>query len=103
MEDDRVCPICRAIDGYIWVFDGPPPDSLIHPTYGEVWNKTIGSSAHEHGSFGSCRCHIEPEIDMSDMVQKIRLLHDEIKAATDPKQTEPDDATASDVPVEMQL
>jgi hypothetical protein len=86
-HDDRVCPICAAIDGYKWVFEGEVPDSLIHPQYGEVWNIVTGSLAHEQGQFGkkygllsTCRCKTEgkPE-NFQDMIYLIQQKIDEIK------------------------
>jgi hypothetical protein len=86
-HDDRVCPICQAIDGYTWVFTEGVPDSLIHPTYGEVWNIYIGSLAHEHqlhkgskyGLISNCRCTLEPKFDLKDLLEKTRVLHATVK------------------------
>jgi len=85
--DSNACPVCKAIDGYTWIFTDQIPDNLVHPQYGEVWNTSIGSLAHEHfsakqGGFpSSCRCHIEPEFDLKDLLTKVRALHDEIKSS----------------------
>jgi hypothetical protein len=82
-----VCPICRAIDGYKWIFEGEVPDSLIHPTYGEVWNIVTGSLAHEQPQFGkksgllsNCRCQTEGKIEnVSDMIHLIQKAIDQIR------------------------
>lgn len=82
MHDDRVCPVCFAIDGYTWTFTGVVPDSLVHPVYGEVWNTVLGSLAHEtHGSktFSECRCHIEPKFDLADLLKSVKHLRDALK------------------------
>jgi hypothetical protein len=84
--DDRVCPICEAIDGYTWTFTGKVPNSLYHPAYGEVWNTVLGSLAHEHTQFGkkygllsNCRCHIEPTFDLKDLAVLVRKLKNNLK------------------------
>ena len=84
--DDRVCPICKAINGYTWTFEGVPPESLIHPTYGEVWNVVTGSLAHEHKQFGkkygllsNCRCHHESKVDARDLIYLLQKKIDELK------------------------
>ena len=93
--DDRVCPICRDMNGYIFgPFEGEVPDSLYHPQHGEVWNKYTGSLAHEHKQFckkyglmSNCRCHHEHKIEAQDMLhllqQKIDAIKGEIVDAPD--------------------
>jgi hypothetical protein len=85
-HDDRVCPICNAIDGYTWTFTEAVPDSLIHPTYGEIWNKVTGSLAHEHKQFGkkygllsNCRCHTTAQIEIRDLLYLLQKKIDELK------------------------
>ncbi len=82
--DDRVCPVCQALDGYTWIFDtstGPHmTEDLSHPSFGKVWNVNNGSSAHTHAP-SSCRCHIEHEFDLSDLVQKAQKLYDAVEMA----------------------
>ena len=80
MHDDRVCPICRAIDNYIWAFTDEVPNSLIHPEYGEVWNIYVGSQAHGHLG-NNCRCHIEPKFDLKDLLETVKRFRDQIKSA----------------------
>lgn len=77
--DNRVCPVCKALEGYTWTFENQVPNSLTHPQFGEVWNTTIGSAAHEKGMHGQCRCHIEPKFDLTDLVERVKKLRDEIK------------------------
>ena len=84
--DDRTCPICRAVDGYKWVFEGEVPDSLVHPVYGEIWNIVTGSLAHEHKQFGkkygllsNCRCHTEGKVeDIQDLIYLLQRKIDEL-------------------------
>ena len=87
-HDDRVCPICRAIDGYKWVFDSVPPESLVHPAYGEVWNVQMGSLAHEHqlhkgskyGLISNCRCRVEGNIEsLAGLALEIHNLKEELQ------------------------
>jgi hypothetical protein len=59
------------------------PDSLVHPVYGEVWNVTQGSLAHEKQGnkiLSQCRCHLESHFDLKDMLEKVKKLRDEVKA-----------------------
>ena len=82
-HDDRVCHICRGIDGYTWTFEGEVPDSLVHPQYGEVWNTVLGNLAHEAPgirTFSECRCHIKPAFDLKDLVEKVKKLHTAVTA-----------------------
>lgn len=65
-QDNNVCPICKALHGYVWTFENEIPTSLIHPIYGEVWNQEIGSLAHErklpkshHELLSLCRCNLK--------------------------------------------
>jgi hypothetical protein len=92
--DDRTCPICKAVDGYTWTFEGEVPDDLVHPAYGEIWNITIGSLAHEHKQFGkkygllsNCRCHVETKVECQDLIhklqEKIEELNNEVSEAPD--------------------
>jgi hypothetical protein len=88
-HDDRVCPICEAIDGYVFgPYTNVVPDSLVHPTYGEIWNTVTGSLAHEHKQFGkkhglmsNCRCQIESKLDATDLLYMLQRKIDELKNA----------------------
>jgi uncharacterized protein with gpF-like domain len=84
--DARTCPICLAVNGYTWTFMNMVPESLVHPTYGEIWNVSTGSLAHEHKQFGkkygllsNCRCHIEPTFDLKDLLESVKKLRDGLK------------------------
>lgn len=79
-HDDRVCPICQAIEGYTWIFEGQVPDSLEHPQFGEVWNKIEGSGAHGHKD-NTCRCHLKIQISAKDLLEKLKKLRDDVQAA----------------------
>jgi hypothetical protein len=81
-HDDRVCPICQAIDGYVWTIESGKDvfyNTLTHPTYGDVWNVQEGSRAHGHQN-DNCRCRITPEFDLSDLVDKTQKLYNAVKA-----------------------
>jgi uncharacterized protein with gpF-like domain len=85
--DARTCPLCLAINGYTWTFTDTVPDSLIHPQYDEIWNITTGSLAHEQKQFGkkygllsNCRCHIEPQFDLKDLLESVTKLRNELQA-----------------------
>jgi len=73
--DASTCPTCRALHGYTWNFDVSQnvPDNLVHPQFGVVWNKAIGSQAHGHQVY-NCRCSIVPEVHVSDLKAKIEQL-----------------------------
>lgn len=88
-KDDKVCPICRAIDGYVWTFENEIPESLIHPDFGEVWNEQMGSLAHEHqvhkgskyGLFSSCRCKTENKlVSLKDLADLVRQVKNDLKS-----------------------
>jgi len=79
--DDRTCPVCMALDGYVWSFETGKdlfPDVLVHPAYGNVWDVNRGSKAHGHTN-QNCRCSMTPNFDLSDIVAKIQVLHDEVQ------------------------
>lgn len=82
-HDERVCPICQALDGYTWTFDasrGQHLDkNLVHPKFGVVWTLDSGSKAHGHARF-NCRCTLIPTFDMSDLRPRIEKLFSEIMA-----------------------
>ena len=77
MHDQRVCPICKAIDGFQWVFDVRQGASnltnqgLVHPVYGLVWTPTLGSEAHGKHS-NTCRCRLEFDFEFSEMLEAAR-------------------------------
>jgi hypothetical protein len=84
--DDRVCPICRAIDGYTWVFTAGKDimtDALYHPIYGIVWSMEQGSNAHAHGYLSgrqnNCRCRIEPRLNLEDILAKCIFLKETLQ------------------------
>jgi len=78
--DMHTCPICRALHGYSWTFTTPDPmpDELVHPAYGVVWNKVVGSKAHGHQRF-NCRCSIIPRMNVSDVLEQVQLLKQELE------------------------
>jgi len=82
-HDDRVCKICRILEGYTWVLrtgQDPFPLVLIHPSLGPVWDINAGSAAHGHKSF-NCRCHLVPEFDFSDLLQKVQNLYNTLQSS----------------------
>lgn len=90
-DGHQICPICQAIDGYKWTFEDTVPDSLIHPTYGEVWNVQIGSLAHEHqlhkgskyGIFAECKCNVEGRIEsLAGLAASVKKLKENVKTGT---------------------
>lgn len=95
-HDDRVCPICKAIDNYEFGPYTEVPNNLVHPTYGEVWNVTLGSLAHEHklhkgskyGLLSDCRCSIEPQFDLKDLAKVIHQLRNDLMAAVEEEQVD---------------
>jgi hypothetical protein len=84
--DDRVCPICKAIDNYVWIFEAGKDimtDALFHPQYGIVWSMEQGSNAHAHGYLSgqtnNCRCTIEPHVDCEDILAKCVFLKETLE------------------------
>jgi hypothetical protein len=85
MHDQRVCPICMALEGYTWVFETGKDQlngDLIHPDFGLVWNVQSGSEAHGHHS-GTCRCHMEPQFDFSDLTERAQRLLAVLQSASE--------------------
>jgi hypothetical protein len=76
MQDDRVCPVCREIDGYTWTFEvgiDTLNGRLEHPSHGVVWDLASGSQAHGHK--GNCRCSLTHEINVQDLIAKVEEIH----------------------------
>jgi len=77
IHDERTCPICRAIDGYTWIYTlgaDQLNDEIVHPEFGVVWSVQSGSMAHGHR--GNCRCHITYDLDLKDLLDRVMKLHD---------------------------
>jgi hypothetical protein len=56
------------------------PDELYHPTYGVVWNKSIGSQAHGHQVY-NCRCSIQlTDLNLTDIRTKIDVMKTDLEA-----------------------
>jgi hypothetical protein len=79
MKDDRVCPICQALEDYTWTFSEGVPTVLEHNGM-VVWDETIGSAAHGHK--GNCRCHIHPQFDFSDIKARMQQILTDLKNAS---------------------
>jgi len=79
--DDRVCPICKALNNYVWKFvagkDNFP--NVLQVNGQNVWDVHQGSRAHGHEGF-NCRCHISSEIFLSDLRERFEAKRDELKA-----------------------
>lgn len=98
LHDDSVCPICKSLDGYQWVFEtgtgqGLPTELTANGMV--VWDIATGSEAHGHhrtkqvgfarytlDPFSSCRCSIDHQLDLSDFVLKAKALLAEVEATT---------------------
>jgi hypothetical protein len=79
MQDDRVCPVCRQLEGYTWVFEvgaGELNGILTHPQIGEVWTLDQGSRAHGHK--GNCRCSITYLVDVKTILERVKAIRDTI-------------------------
>lgn len=85
MHDNNVCPVCLELErAGGWMFEVGKDEmgnELIHQSYGVVWDVARGSMAHEHGSTGKCRCHLEPEWDMRSWVERLTEIRDSLKAS----------------------
>jgi len=85
IKDAGACPICKALNGYTWVFEAGKDElggELVHPQFGVVWNLALGSRAHGHERF-NCRCHITHKFDLSDVRAKIGKIAEMVKAAAE--------------------
>ncbi len=87
MEDDRVCPICKALNNYTWIFEaGTFKGSLEHPMFGVVSTAEHGSTVQH--SYGECRCRVSWEIDWTSTINVLTRIRDNIKASLENPQTE---------------
>ena len=78
MQDDRVCPVCKALEGHQWMFqvgEGQLPTEL---TYGSItaWNISSGSQAHGHK--GNCRCSLKADLDLKDILLKLTAFYERL-------------------------
>jgi len=79
MKDDRVCPVCQALEGYTWIFEvgtNQLDGRLDHPTYGTVWDIANGSQAHGHE--GNCRCNISYIVEIHDLLNRVKTIRDKL-------------------------
>lgn len=83
MRDARVCPICQAIDGYVWIFEANAvPSELWHPAFSfPVWTTAEGSGAHGH-DLDTCRCDLELDIvSFADYVLRVKRIADALEGS----------------------
>ena len=82
LHDERVCPICAALEGFTWTFLlglGQLPGELVHPEFGVVWTVGLGSGAHGNHA-GTCRCSMLYMLDFSDLFVRTQHLLDRLEA-----------------------
>lgn len=69
-NDEHVCPTCKALEGYAWVFrpGDPRPTHLTHPTYGPVYDirPVADCSLVKEAKGCVCRCTLRQEIHFSE-------------------------------------
>ena len=83
MQDIKVCPICEALNGYIWTFQTGENEFgtyLTHHQFGLVWVINQGSMAHGHVDTASCRCRMTHELSFSDTLKKVEALREKVVA-----------------------
>ena len=93
--DDNVCPICKELETTPWLF-GPGynlGNELIRAPWGIVCDTTRGSTAHEHGAHGKCRCHIEAEWHLEDVNMLLRTVRDSLRDALEKGNTQGENFT----------
>ena len=94
--DERTCPVCWPLNGYIWIFHITSADQfpleLRHPNQGLVWD-LVADLPMTHGKFSrrgpwNCRCRVSWEIndadlqdDLTQIRQETRLLTTRLRAA----------------------
>ena len=68
-KDSQVCPICKALEGYTWIFDAdePYPKQLIHPIFGPVYDTrpAAACSIVKEKEGHKCRCTLEHQFEVS--------------------------------------
>jgi hypothetical protein len=87
-NDNRVCPICRKLEGYVWEFDSNAntmTNNLVHPEFGVVWTVNNGSGAHGHKGV-ACRCDLPYDVDFSFEVKMALKLEEAVKAEYQPQE-----------------
>ncbi|MGE5188235.1 MAG: hypothetical protein ACM3JE_04335 [Betaproteobacteria bacterium] len=70
-EDSKVCPVCKALEGYTWTLKAgePYPKQLVHPQYGTVYDTrpaaqgSLIKEEHDH----NCRCTLIHQFDVSNI------------------------------------
>lgn len=77
-NDSQVCPICKALDGYVWILEPghPYPKQLSHPVYGAVYDTrpaAEGSLVHEQTGH-KCRCALIHQFDFSKFLTENSML-----------------------------
>jgi hypothetical protein len=75
--DQHTCPVCRALNGYVWHIPIGQASPLIleHPMYGIVLDAN-GSTTH--GFKGECRCDLDFDVDAADILARVRIIYDEV-------------------------
>jgi hypothetical protein len=70
-DDSKVCPICKALNGYTWVVEvgDSYPKQLVHPLYGPVYDTRPAAegSLVKETTGHVCRCYLLHQFDLSDV------------------------------------
>ena len=80
--DDKVCPVCKALEGHQWTFpvgEGGIPNELTAEPVGTVWDVASGSQTHGHK--GNCRCSLQCDLDLHDILVKLEAFYEALVAA----------------------
>jgi len=81
IKDNNACPICKQMAGYTWTFEVGEHKLngiLEHPASptGIAWTMTEGSRAHGDG--GGCRCSIDYDLDVHDILVRLQKVYDDL-------------------------
>jgi len=72
-RDDKVCPICQALEGQTFILEGQEPQLIYNGVV--VWTISQGSDAHGNHS-NSCRCTLDFDFNFDDLLEPVKRLHD---------------------------
>jgi hypothetical protein len=93
MKDDRVCPICKALEGYQWLIQVGAEQLPNELTFGSMvaWDTARGSQAHGHR--GNCRCSLKVDLDLKDVLMRLTALYERLLIETGEEPSAPTQAT----------
>jgi hypothetical protein len=78
MKDDRVCPVCHALEGYQWILQVGVDQLPNELTFGSTVAWDIGRGSQAHGHRGNCRCSLKVDLDLKDILAKLTAFYERL-------------------------